>query len=564
MKKLILLLSLAYVISIGQTFRDTLYYDASSGNYIISYVGVYDTLVTVVWEPATKIHPALGFQMQRLREDTFKYEYSVTNNSSSEQRLVEFGLEGTGGGVDSTRNGWSIHFVKKINVNAGIASSEDAGRFYWAGGKGLGRGVTTSGFKILSNDLPGITNAFFTGNAPLISLPDEGPSFELQRRIAELNEYPLNRVLMRTVAPLSIPVEALAVIDSLLSYISQSKLLGWIADDATASRYLVSLNTARLRLEQDEIAGVRAALLQVLENADTDSSTTLSSEAYALLRYNTEYLLSQLPTTSTISSYCLFAKHSLWLEQNSEVFSGDIGVNDAGSAPFLDSQVELSIGIGTSTASGYSIKANRIKVKQGATVGSDVNYNELDNNGTITGTLHTPLTLPLTSILPEFQPATPGAQNITVPQNGTQTLQPGYYGDILVRKNGKLTFTGGTYHLASFNTGDNAKLVFQAPSEVRIAGKFDTDQGTYIGPEDTTSLSANQIVFYIGGINGSNGNLAATPKAAQIGIANTVKANFYVPNGTLWIRQNSQATGAFIGKDVDVGIGVKVWLKSAF
>ena len=43
-----------------------------------------------------------------------------------------------------------------------------------------------------------------------------------------------------------------------------------------------------------------------------------------------------------------------------------------------------------------------------------------------------------------------------------------------------------------------------------------------------------------------------------------MKANFYVPNGTLWIRQNSQATGAFIGKDVDVGIGVKVWLKSAF
>ena len=99
---------------------------------------------------------------------------------------------------------------------------------------------------------------------------------------------------------------------------------------------------------------------------------------------------------------------------------------------------------------------------------------------------------------------------------------------------------------------------------VRIPGKFDTDQGTYTGPQDTTTLSANQIIFYVAGINGSNGNLGATPKAAQIGIANTVNANFYVPNGTLWIRQNSKATGAFIGKDVDVGIGVKVWLPSAF
>jgi len=99
---------------------------------------------------------------------------------------------------------------------------------------------------------------------------------------------------------------------------------------------------------------------------------------------------------------------------------------------------------------------------------------------------------------------------------------------------------------------------------VRIPGKFDTDQGTYTGPQDTTTLSANQIIFYVAGINGSSGNLRATPKAAQIGIGNTVKANFYVPNGTLWIRQNSKATGAFIGKDVDVGIGVKVWLQSAF
>ncbi|MEP0822518.1 MAG: hypothetical protein HRF44_06685, partial [Ignavibacterium sp.] len=148
--------------------------------------------------------------------------------------------------------------------------------------------------------------------------------------------------------------------------------------------------------------------------------------------------------------------------------------------------------------------------------------------------------------------------------NGSQALQPGNYRDITVKKNGVLTFTGGVYHLNSFNGGDNAQILFQGASEVRIAGKFDTDQGTYLGPQDTTTLSASQIVFYVAGINGSTGNLGATPKAAQIGIANTVKANFYVPNGTLWIRQNSQATGAFIGKDVDVGRGVTIWLKSAF
>lgn len=270
------------------------------------------------------------------------------------------------------------------------------------------------------------------------------------------------------------------------------------------------------------------------------------------------------PVSNIILTYSVFAVHSIHLEQNSSVFSGDVGVNEAGSPPFLNSEVELAIGIGTSIASGYSIKANRIKVKQGATVGSDVYYNTLDNNGTISGSLHTPLTLPLISTFPEFKNASPGTQDITVPQNGSETLQPGSYRDITVKKNGVLTFTGGVYHLNSFNGGDNAQILFQGASEVRIAGKFDSDQGSYIGPQDTTTLSASQIVFYIGGINGTNGSLGAIPKAAQIGIANTVKANFYVPNGTLWIRQNSKATGAFIGKDVDIGIGVTVWLNSAF
>ena len=56
--------------------------------------------------------------------------------------------------------------------------------------------------------------------------------------------------------------------------------------------------------------------------------------------------------------------------------------------------------------------------------------------------------------------------------------------------------------------------------------------------------------------------MGATPKAAQIGIKNTVFANFYVPNGTIWLRQGTEATGSFIGKDVIVGINSKVALDS--
>jgi YD repeat-containing protein len=96
----------------------------------------------------------------------------------------------------------------------------------------------------------------------------------------------------------------------------------------------------------------------------------------------------------------------------------------------------------------------------------------------------------------------------------------------------------------------------KAPSKVRIAGKLAAEQGYFLGPEPgEAGLDARDIVIYVTGINGGTGGLGATPKAAKFGIATTVQANVYVPNGTLWLRQNGQFTGAFLGKWVNLGIG---------
>ena len=484
--------------------------------------------------------------------DGFSFSYTVRNRAGAAQSIhrILIELKGQSNSL-SAPSDWTVWQRDYDTLLVAVWFSSDSLADIEAG-------EDLTGFRFGNNGLPSINRCWLRA-WEMIS----GSEGQYDPSTAGIFQTSLVRL---TVGPRFIAdsSDSTLLLDTLLSYVIQSRSLEWISTDGIADKYSGYFNSAKANLQSNNVGAARATLQQVLHDVDIDSSSSLTSEAYALLRYNTEYLLDHVPAGSFVSSYSLFAAHSLWLEQNADVVSGDIGVNETGDAPFLDSQVELSVGIGTSAASGSSIKANRIKVKQGSTVGSDVYYNELENNGTITGTQHTPLTLPLVSTLPEFKTATPGSQNITIPQNGTETLEPGSYGDILVRKSGRLTFTGGTYHLASLNTGDNVQLVFQAPSEIRIAGKFDTDQGAYVGPEDTTSQSANQIVFYIGGINGSNGNLGATPKAAQIGIANTVEANFYVPNGTLWIRQNSQATGAFIGKDVDVGIGVKIWLRSAF
>ena len=366
----------------------------------------------------------------------------------------------------------------------------------------------------------------------------------------------------------------LDLLDNLNNYVDSVSNYTWLGDLLFKIELQSTLQSAKTSLQSGDSLACRADVKTFQDSVDFVYKDSLNLdprfvtlEGWKFLYWNAQYILDRLPEAPSqdgINTYSIFATHGVWLEQNSEVLSGNIGVNEIGELPFMDSGVEISIGISTETSAGYTIKANSIKVKQNAAVNSDVYYNELDNNGTITGTLNTPLTLPLFTTLPVFHTSVPGTENIVVPQNGEYTLLPGAYGEIQVKKNGKLIFTGGEYHINNFNGGDNNLLLFQSESEVRIKDKFDSGQGSYIGPEDTMTVSADEIVFYVEGINGNNGNLGATPKAAKIGISNIVKANFYVPNGTLWLRQNSEVEGTFIGKDVDVGIGVIVKLLSAF
>jgi hypothetical protein len=486
----------------------------------------------------------------------YSYNYSLISSASSEQSVEGFFID----------HGSSILSIGSpaqwLGDRSGLPS-EISYSIMWGSRDSLADifpGGQLEGFNITSPGIPSIYRFYAKGYSPTPILEGEPDSLVG----ADVFE---NSFKGRSIAPKDplAPFNSLAFLDTLLSYTTQSRSLGWIKDQPTADKYLQYFSSARAKLVQGDSVGARTPLQQVLRDVDIDSTANLTSEAYALLRYNTEYLLSQLPAGQEgVAPYSLFATHSMWLRENSKVYSGNVGVDSAGSPPFLDSQVELSIGQGVTIASGSTVKAHRMKVKQGAMVNGDVYYNELDNNGAITGSQQTPLSLPLVASLPEFEASTPGTQNISVAQNGSQTLAPGSYGDIEVKKNGRLTLTGGTYHLSSITAGEDTRILVQSTSEIRIADKLSSGEGSYIGPEDTTSLSAPEVKFYVGGINGKTGTLGADPKAAKIGMRNTVKAMFYVPNGTLWIREGSEVEGAFIGKDLEVGIGVKVWWKSGF
>lgn len=253
--------------------------------------------------------------------------------------------------------------------------------------------------------------------------------------------------------------------------------------------------------------------------------------------------------------------NSVWIQTGADILSGDVVVNQAGTGPFLNGGVELSLAGTVTTPAGWDVQADSVTIGAGSTVASDLYYNQLTNNGTITGPQMSPLTLPVFSSLPTFLTATPGTTDVSVSTNGLRFLSAGSYRDLIVGRKATVYFNGGTYHFRSIRVDREAKLYFSEPSEVRVQQKMSTLATVTVGPSGP-SIQAYDILFYVGGSNGTGGGLTETPKAVEIGTDNVLSINLYAPNGTLWIKDRTQATGGFLARNVQIGPDVQVTLQS--
>ena len=264
------------------------------------------------------------------------------------------------------------------------------------------------------------------------------------------------------------------------------------------------------------------------------------------------------------SETVILATNSVRVKNDADVASGDVVANDASAGPTLADGYELSMDPKSSTAAGWAVKADSLQVKKKATIGGDAHSNDADLKGTVAGTEVSPLALPVFAMLPPFYGASPGASGVAVPEDGFATLPAGAYAAVTVGDGGTLLFEGGEYDVASITAGQGAALLFAGPSEVRVAGRFLTGKSATVGPDGGSGVGANEIVFYVAGIDGSDGTLLSTPLAAEIGHSNAVGANVYAPNGTVRIGHFSDATGAFVARDVLVENGAVVTLASFF
>jgi len=264
----------------------------------------------------------------------------------------------------------------------------------------------------------------------------------------------------------------------------------------------------------------------------------------------------------TISDFVLFALNSIYLKSRAVVNSGNIGVKNATDGPWLNSKVEISIGSRANVKDGCQIYGDSVKIGSRASV-FDVYYNELNNRGTIGGEEHTPLEFPVARE-PEFEPGTPGGEDVTVKPWRTRILDPGSYGKVTVRSKGRLILSGGQYHFSDLKVGLIGAVECAGGSEIYVQDRVLFGLGAKLHPSASANIDATDIVLYVGGSNGNKGALWSIAQAVRIGLGTNIKANIYAPNGTLSIGDRAKMRGAFIARDIVVGSRASVWHESAF
>ncbi len=260
-------------------------------------------------------------------DSLYYYAFGLTNGITSEGKINELGIDISRDprSLDSDTSGLRFEndgfieasfrrhfpFLKGKIVQVGLLASPGTSLgFTWTGGFSnaltagwtadfatIEPGQSVGGFVMVSKGLPGIRRCIVS------------PFFNFDRLFSR-DRFPTDEDLPNTdsiqnavkfygwtVGPFALPMtfDNAVWIDTLTSEAAQSRSLGWITNQATADKYATYFALTKSQLQANNTASARTTLQAVLQDANVDSTSNLTSEAYALIRYNTEYLLAQLP-----------------------------------------------------------------------------------------------------------------------------------------------------------------------------------------------------------------------------------------------------------------------------
>jgi hypothetical protein len=258
--------------------------------------------------PMNKFSASINAKVIKSANDTLYYYYSVSNDLNSSQNIkkiwLKIDVDSLYASFATVDKDWLVGgnheemlqvFQENIFPEGATKEKLLSGEMNFLSPAGIAPGDSVSGLYVHYVSLPIISNYYLQSDSKKINSADD-PA--LQHQIFIQNLYD-NSVSGKTVVPIKIPhpLIPLDFLDSLKNYNSQSYGLGWVQTQETRDKYNNYFTNAKNYLNQNNTAATKSELQLVLNECNTDSSTVLTSEAYALLYFNTEYLIEQIPDT---------------------------------------------------------------------------------------------------------------------------------------------------------------------------------------------------------------------------------------------------------------------------
>jgi hypothetical protein len=247
--------------------------------------------------------------------ELYNYNYIVINDTTNKGTITEIDLDISRGPISVNYDTLGLTFYSKLSelyfrryyprlvnriVPVGFPTFPKKGWFAIVGNNpetgiltdslGIVPGQTVNRIILTSKALPGIRNIRFVPDFwddYYFQYDDTTNTDDIDSVRHVINYYG------NTVGPTAPPINFIPTVwcGTLTNYTTQSRSLGWIKDDATENKYLSYFASAKTKLLQQDNVGARNVLLQVLKDIDIDSTANLTNEAYALICYNTKYLL---------------------------------------------------------------------------------------------------------------------------------------------------------------------------------------------------------------------------------------------------------------------------------
>jgi hypothetical protein len=259
--------------------------------------------------------------------DNYYYNFTIINGSNSLGAIETFDIDisrkpGTMDldttGLEFENDGFIFgsfqrtfpHLKSRIVPVGLLASPGNIPGFTWSGGfsndltAGWGAdsaliepNQTLSGFVMMSKGLPTIrrwvVSPYFDVDSLFPSLDDPNRTLSIAQMDSIREACKFSGWTIGPTAP-TIDFSASSWLDSLVSYKHQALGLGWIDNQGIANSLDQKLDNAKSQLQRGNTVAAKNTLQALINEVEAQKGKHLTSEAYALLKFNTEYLISKL------------------------------------------------------------------------------------------------------------------------------------------------------------------------------------------------------------------------------------------------------------------------------